>query len=187
MKGKKTISRVDRNIRNNLVKFADNLPLSYFKAPQKQQRLDEKWVKSATEWKFIIQNTPSCSTSRIMKNNWSYYSPNVIIFLTLRFFKNVFGFFINLTSMHRWNHLHWDGIESRLIKILSHWFIRRLIPRCSRSRRGCSNTWRYLFRSWVRGAANFRVPLAPTPRWVTFAYILVNKVSKMLKSDKWCY
>jgi len=26
MKGKKTISRVDRNIRNNLVKFADNLP-----------------------------------------------------------------------------------------------------------------------------------------------------------------
>jgi len=42
MKGKKTISRVDRNIRNNLVKFAHNLPLSYFKAPQKQQRFDEK-------------------------------------------------------------------------------------------------------------------------------------------------
>jgi len=40
MKGKK--SRVDRNIRNNLVKFADNLPFSYFKAPQKQQRFDEK-------------------------------------------------------------------------------------------------------------------------------------------------
>jgi len=42
MKDKKTISRVDRNIRNNLVKFADNLPFSYFKAPQNQQRFDEK-------------------------------------------------------------------------------------------------------------------------------------------------
>jgi len=28
------ISRVDRNIRNNLVKFADNLPFSYFKTPK---------------------------------------------------------------------------------------------------------------------------------------------------------
>jgi len=42
MKGNKTISRVDRNIRNNLVKFADNLPFSYFEAPQKQQHFDEK-------------------------------------------------------------------------------------------------------------------------------------------------
>jgi len=42
MKGKKTNSRVDRNIRNNLVKFADYLPFSHFKAPQKQQRFDEK-------------------------------------------------------------------------------------------------------------------------------------------------
>jgi len=33
MKGKKTISRVDRNIRNKLVKFPDNLPFSYFNAP----------------------------------------------------------------------------------------------------------------------------------------------------------
>ena len=35
MKGKKSIPRVDRNIRNNLVKFADNLPFRYFKSPQK--------------------------------------------------------------------------------------------------------------------------------------------------------
>jgi len=42
MKGAKTISRVERNIRSNLVKFADNLPFSYFKAPPKQQRFDEK-------------------------------------------------------------------------------------------------------------------------------------------------
>ena len=42
MKGKKTISRVGRNIRNNLVKFADNLPFSYYKASQKQQRFDGK-------------------------------------------------------------------------------------------------------------------------------------------------
>jgi len=42
MKGKNTISRVDRNIRNNLVKFADNVPFGYFKAPQKRQRFDEK-------------------------------------------------------------------------------------------------------------------------------------------------
>jgi len=42
IKGKKTISRVDRNVRNNLVEFAANLPLSYFKAPQKLQRFDEK-------------------------------------------------------------------------------------------------------------------------------------------------
>jgi len=39
MKGKKTFSRVDRNIRNNVVKFADYLPFSLL---QKQQRLDEK-------------------------------------------------------------------------------------------------------------------------------------------------
>jgi len=39
---KKTISHVDRNIRNNLIKFADNLPFGYSKAPQKQQRFDEK-------------------------------------------------------------------------------------------------------------------------------------------------
>jgi len=51
MKGEKTISRVDRNIKNNLVKFSDNLqlPFSYLKAPQKQQRFDEKLVESATE------------------------------------------------------------------------------------------------------------------------------------------
>jgi len=49
MKGNKTISRVDRNIRNDLVKLDDNLPFSYFKAPQKQQRFDEKRVKSATK------------------------------------------------------------------------------------------------------------------------------------------
>jgi len=30
MKGKKRISREDRNDWNNLVKFANNLPLSYF-------------------------------------------------------------------------------------------------------------------------------------------------------------
>jgi len=42
MKEKKTISRKDRNIRNNLVQFADNLPFSYLKAPRKQKRLDEK-------------------------------------------------------------------------------------------------------------------------------------------------
>jgi len=36
MKRKKTITREDRNIRNNLVKFADNLPFSNLKAPQKQ-------------------------------------------------------------------------------------------------------------------------------------------------------
>jgi len=49
MKGKKAISRVGRNVRNNLVKFADNLHFSYFKAPQKPQRFDEKRVKSATD------------------------------------------------------------------------------------------------------------------------------------------
>jgi len=42
MKGEKTISRVERNIRNNLVKFANDLPFSYFEAPQKQQPFDEK-------------------------------------------------------------------------------------------------------------------------------------------------
>jgi len=30
MKGEKTISREVKNIRNNLVKFADNLPFGYF-------------------------------------------------------------------------------------------------------------------------------------------------------------
>jgi len=35
MKGK-NISHEDRNIRNNLVKFADNRPFSCFKAPQKE-------------------------------------------------------------------------------------------------------------------------------------------------------
>jgi len=45
MKGEKTFLLEYRN----LVKFADNLPLSYFKAPQKQQRFDEKRVKSATK------------------------------------------------------------------------------------------------------------------------------------------
>jgi len=43
VKGEKTISRVDGNIKNNLVKFADNLSFSYFKAPQKQQRFDEEY------------------------------------------------------------------------------------------------------------------------------------------------
>jgi len=42
MKEKKTISPVHRNVRNNLAKFADNLPFRYFKAPQKQQRFEEK-------------------------------------------------------------------------------------------------------------------------------------------------
>jgi len=42
MKGETTISREDRNARNNLLKFTDNLPFSYFKAPQKQQRFDGK-------------------------------------------------------------------------------------------------------------------------------------------------
>jgi len=42
MEGEQTISREDRNIRNNLVKFADNIPFSYFKAPKKQQRFDGK-------------------------------------------------------------------------------------------------------------------------------------------------
>jgi len=46
---KKAISRKNRYIGNNLVKFAGNLPFSYFKAPQKQHRFDEKRVKSATE------------------------------------------------------------------------------------------------------------------------------------------
>jgi len=31
--GGKTISREDKNIRNIMVKFADNLPFSYLKAP----------------------------------------------------------------------------------------------------------------------------------------------------------
>ena len=111
MKGKKAISRVGRNVRNNLVKFADNLHFSYFKAPQKPQRFDEKRVKSATDWTFTIHNTPSCWTSRLMKNNWSYYSPNVS--QTLSFFKKVSGFFLwtwivciyhetNLTWMIKW-------------------------------------------------------------------------------------
>ena len=42
MNAKKKISRVYRNIRNNLVMFADNLPFGYFKAPQTQQRFDGK-------------------------------------------------------------------------------------------------------------------------------------------------
>jgi len=42
MKGKKTIPQDGRNFRNNLVKFADILPFSYFIAPQKQQHFDEK-------------------------------------------------------------------------------------------------------------------------------------------------
>jgi len=54
MKGKKTLSRDDRNFRNSLVTFADNLQFICFKAPQKQQRFDEKWAKSAMEWKLII-------------------------------------------------------------------------------------------------------------------------------------
>jgi len=41
-RGGKTTSIEDRNIRNNLVKFANNLPFRYFKAPQKQQRFDGK-------------------------------------------------------------------------------------------------------------------------------------------------
>jgi len=40
MEGEKSISCEERNS-NNLVKFANNLPFSYFKAPQ-IQRLDEK-------------------------------------------------------------------------------------------------------------------------------------------------
>jgi len=39
MKGEKAISRQNRNIWNNLAKFADNLPFSYLKAPQKQQHI----------------------------------------------------------------------------------------------------------------------------------------------------
>jgi len=35
--GKKTILREDTNIRNILVKFADNLQFSYFKAQQKHR------------------------------------------------------------------------------------------------------------------------------------------------------
>ena len=52
MKGrkKKTISREGRNIRNRVVKFTYKLPFSYFKAPQKQRRVHDKLVKSATEW-----------------------------------------------------------------------------------------------------------------------------------------
>jgi len=42
MKGQKTISRKNRNVRNNLVKFADNLAINYFIAPQEPQRFDEK-------------------------------------------------------------------------------------------------------------------------------------------------
>jgi len=42
MKGKKLFKCEDRNIRINLVKFADNLPFSYFKALKKQQRFDGK-------------------------------------------------------------------------------------------------------------------------------------------------
>jgi len=41
MKGTKTILREDRNIRKNSVKFADNLPFSYLKAPQKLSILME--------------------------------------------------------------------------------------------------------------------------------------------------
>ena len=36
------ISHGDRNIKNNQVKFSDNLPFIYFKARRKQQRFDEK-------------------------------------------------------------------------------------------------------------------------------------------------
>ena len=60
MKGKKNyISREDRNIRNNLVKFADNLHYVIYQH-LKNNSFDEKWVKSATEWKCLIKNTPSC-------------------------------------------------------------------------------------------------------------------------------
>jgi len=49
----KTISREDRNIRKNLVKFANNLPFSYFKVRRKQLRFDlkikKKREKSETE------------------------------------------------------------------------------------------------------------------------------------------
>jgi len=41
-KEKKTISVKDGCMRNNLVKFADNIPLSDLKACQKQQRFDRK-------------------------------------------------------------------------------------------------------------------------------------------------
>jgi len=40
MKGGKSFTREDENIRNNPMKFADNLLFSYFEAPQKQQRFD---------------------------------------------------------------------------------------------------------------------------------------------------
>jgi len=42
MKEKKNISCKYRNIRNNLVKFADNLEVSHFKASQKHQHLEKK-------------------------------------------------------------------------------------------------------------------------------------------------
>jgi len=42
MKGEKTHSHENRNIRDDPVKFADNLPFSYLEAPQKQQDFNEK-------------------------------------------------------------------------------------------------------------------------------------------------
>ena len=96
MKGEKTFLLEYRN----LVKFADNLPLSYFKAPQKQQRFDEKRVKSATKWKFIIQNTPSCLTSRLYEEQLMWLlakRDNIPIFEIFK--KSFWTFFVNLTSI----------------------------------------------------------------------------------------
>ena len=99
MKGKKTISRVDRNTRDNLVNFADNLPFSYYRAPQKQQRFDEKWVKSATDWKFIIQNTPTCWNSRPIKNNLKLLLAKRDNFSNFEIFRKVFGSFYELAHL----------------------------------------------------------------------------------------
>jgi len=52
MKDENTFPRVDGSIRNNLAKFADNLTFTYFTAHH--HRFDEKWVKSATQWNFVL-------------------------------------------------------------------------------------------------------------------------------------
>ena len=49
MRGEKTFPRVNRSTSNNLIKYADNLPHSYFKAPRKHHHFNEKLIKSAAE------------------------------------------------------------------------------------------------------------------------------------------
>jgi len=61
------------------------------------------------EWKLIIQSTPSCRTPRFMKDSSKWLLakrdnfPNFEIFLKKKRFLDLF--LMNLTSMHRFNHL----------------------------------------------------------------------------------